>query len=78
MSIWQKCILGPEKSVPCKSCGRSVGVPFGAVAAAAPIALGIVGAVKLPTPWSVASFVGGLVVYLVLQQFVVPVVGRQA
>ena len=77
MSIWRKCLLGTDKSVSCISCGRSVGVPFGAVLAAAPIALGIAGLVKLSMPWSIASLVGGLMTYFVLQLYVVPVVGRE-
>jgi hypothetical protein len=76
MSIWRKCILGPEKAVACLCCGRSVGVPWGAVAAAIPLALGIVGGIKLHLPWSIAVFFGGVLAYFVLQLYIVPVVGR--
>jgi DNA-directed RNA polymerase subunit RPC12/RpoP len=64
MKLWRKCILGPETAVPCANCGRRVSVPWGAIAAATPIALGIVAAVRLPAPWSVAGLVGGLAAML--------------
>ena len=62
--------------MPCLSCQRKVGVPWGAVVAAVPVALGILGAVRLSAPWSIGSFVAGIVAYIALQHFVVPVVGR--
>jgi hypothetical protein len=76
MPLWRKCLLGPEASVACVSCGRKVGIPYPAVAAAIPIALGIVGAVRLHMPWSWAAAVGGVVSYVLLQRYVVPLVGR--
>jgi hypothetical protein len=76
ISIWRKCILGPEKVVACLSCGRSVGVPWGAAAAAIPVAFGAVAAVKLSMPWSIAGFFCGLLAYFALQLYVVPIVGR--
>ena len=57
---------------------RKVGVPWLAVAAAVPIALGVVGAVRLSAPWSIVSLAVGILAYVVLQQFVVPLVGRDA
>jgi len=78
MSIWRKCILAPEMAVRCSSCKRKVGVPWLAVAAAVPIALGVVGAVRLSAPWSIVSLAVGILAYVVLQQFVVPLVGRDA
>jgi hypothetical protein len=78
MPLWRKCILGPETTVACSTCGKKIGVPWGAVASAVPIALGLVGAARLPLPWSVASLIGGLVAYVVLQRYAVPVVGRDA
>jgi len=78
MSIWRKCILGPEMAVLCLSCKRKVGVPWLAVVAAVPIALGVVGAVRLSAPWSIVSLAVGILAYVVLQQFVVPLVGRDA
>ena len=76
MSFWRKCILGPEAAVPCTSCGKKVGVPWAAVAAAVPIALGLVGATRLPLPWSVASAIGSVAIYIGLQRYAVPLVGR--
>ena len=76
MPLWRKCILGPEAAVACSSCGRQVGVPWGAVAAAAPIALGIVAAVRLDAPWSVVGFIAGLTAYVALQRWIVPLVRR--
>jgi len=78
MSIWRKCVLGPETSVPCLSCQRKVGIPWAAVAAAVPIALGILAAVRLPVPWSIGSLAAGTLAYIALQQFLVPIVGRDA
>ena len=78
MSIWRKCMLGPEASVACASCGKNVGVPWGAVAAAIPVAFGILAAVKLPVPWSIAGIAGGLLAYFALQLYVVPLVGRSS
>ena len=78
MTLFRKCILSPDSVVACASCGRKVGAPWLAIAAAAPIALGIVAAIKLAVPWSIAGAVGGLVAYVGLQRFVVPVVGRDA
>ena len=76
MSIWRKCILGPEKAVACLSCGRMVGVPWGALAAAIPVALGIVATIKISLPWSIAAFFGSVLAYFFLQLYAVPVVGR--
>jgi hypothetical protein len=78
MTLFRKCILSPDSVVPCASCGRKVGVPWLAIGAAAPVALGIVAAIKLAVPWSIAGAVGGLVAYVAIQRFVVPVVGRDA
>ena len=55
-----------------------MGVSWLASGAAAPVALGIVAAIKLAVPWSVAGAIGGLVAYVGIQRFVVPVVGRDA
>ena len=55
-----------------------MGVPWPAIGAAAPVALGIVAAIKLEVPWSFAGAVGGLVAYVGIQRFVVPVVGHDA
>ena len=76
MTLWRKCFLGPETSVPCASCGRKVSVPWGTIAAATPVALGIVAAVRLSQPWSAAGLVGGLAAYVAIQWYLVPVVGR--
>ena len=76
MTLLRKCILSPDSVVACASCGRKVGVPWLAIGAAVPVALGIVVAVKLAVPWSIAGAVGGLVAYVGIQRFVVPVVGR--
>ena len=53
-------------------------MPWPAIAAAVPVALGIVAAIKLALPWSIAGAIGGLVAYVGIQRFVVPVVGRDA
>ena len=76
MTLLRKCILSPDSVVVCASCGRKVGVPWLAIGAAVPVALGIVAAVKLAVPWSFAGAVGGLIAYVGIQRFVVPVVGR--
>jgi hypothetical protein len=76
LTLGQKCLLGPEKAVACLSCGKSVGVPWIAVAAAIPIALGIVAAVKLPMPWAIVGLFVGLLAYVLLQLYVVPMIGR--
>jgi hypothetical protein len=78
MRLWRKCVLGPETSVGCLSCQRKVGVPWGAVMAAVPLALGIFGSVRLSAPWSIASLVAAILAYIALQHFFVPVVGRDA
>jgi hypothetical protein len=77
MPWWRKCILGPESSVACASCGKKVSVPWAAVLAATPIALGIVAAVRLDAPWSIAGALGGVLAYVALQRWVVPLVGRE-
>ena len=76
MALWRKCILGPETNVPCASCGKKVGVPWGAIAAAIPVALGIVAAIRLSVPWSIAALVVGVLGYVAIQRYFVPVVGR--
>jgi len=78
MTLWLKCILGPEKTVACASCRRKVGVPWGAVAAALPVAVGLVIGLRLEPPWSIVAITGGIVVYVALQRFVVPLVARDA
>jgi hypothetical protein len=78
MTLFRKCILRPDSVVACASCGRTVGIPWLAIVAAAPVALGIVAAIKLAVPWSIAGAVGGLVAYVAIQRFIVPVVGRDA
>jgi len=78
MTLFRKCILSPDSVVACASCGRKVGVPWLAIGAAAPVALGIVAIIRLAVPWSIAGAVGGLVAYIGIQRFVVPVVGRDA
>ena len=77
MGLWRKCTLGPEASVACAACGKRVGVPWGAVAAAVPIALGIVAAAKLAMPWSVVGLAAGGLAYVALQWFVVPLQSRE-
>jgi hypothetical protein len=76
ITLWRKLRLAPEISVACSSCGKKIGVPWGAVAAAAPIALGIVGAIRFTMPWSVLSAIGGVLAYVALQRYVVPMVTR--
>ena len=76
MTLWRKCILGPETAVACAKCGKKVGVPWGAIAAAIPVALGILAAVRLPVPWSIAGAVGGVLGYIVIQRYLVPMVKR--
>jgi DNA-directed RNA polymerase subunit RPC12/RpoP len=78
MTLWRKCTLGPEASVACAACGKPVGVPWGAIAAAVPVALGIVAAAKLAMPWGVVGLVAGGLAYVGLQRFVVPLVSRGA
>ena len=78
MTLFRKCILSPDSVVACASCGRKAGVPWLAIGAAVPVALGIVAAIKLAVPWSIAGAIGGLVAYVTIQRFVVPVVGRDA
>ena len=78
MTLLRKCILNPDSVVACASCGSKVGVPWLAIGAAAPVALGIVAGIKLAVPWSIAGAVGGLIAYVAIQRFVVPVVGRDA
>ena len=78
MTLFRKCILSPDSVVACASCGRNVGVPWLAIGAAAPVALSIIAAIKLAVPWSIAGAVGGLIAYVGIQRFVVPVVGRDA
>ena len=76
MTLWRKCILGPETAIPCASCGKKVSVPWGAVAAAVPVALGLIAAVQLPMPWSIAATVGGVLGYVAIQRYLVPIVDR--
>jgi len=78
LTLFRKCILSPDSVVACISCGRKVGVPWLAIGAAAPVALGIVAAIKLSVPWSITGAVVGLVAYVGIQRFVVPIVGRDA
>ena len=78
MPLWRKCVLGPESSVACASCGKKVSVPWAAVIAATPIALGIVAAVRLDAPWSIAGAISGALAYVALQHWVVPLVGRES
>jgi len=76
MTLLRKCVLGPDEAVPCASCGKRVGVPWGAVAAAVPVALGILAAIKLDAPWNVVGAFAGAGAYVAIQMWVVPLVGR--
>ena len=78
MTLLRKCVLSPDAPVPCAACGRKVGVPWAAIAAAVPIAIGIMAAVRLGWPWNVAGAVGGVLAYVAAQRWVVPLVGREA
>lgn len=76
--LWRKCLLSPDASFPCGSCGASLGVPRFAIAAAIPLAGGIIGLIRLPLPWSLAAALAAFLVYVGLQRFVVPLVLRPA
>jgi len=76
--LWRKCVLGPDTPIACAACGKAVGVPWIAVAAAIPIALGIVAAVRWPLPWSVTGLAAGLMLYVALQRYAVPLAARDA
>jgi len=78
MTLLRKCFLGPEEAVPCKSCGKRVGLPWGAVTAAVPVALGILAAVKLHLPWNVVGAIAGVCAYVAIQMWIVPVLRRDA
>ena len=77
MPLWRKCTLSPDQTMACVSCGRQVSVPWAAIGAAAFIAAGIVGAVRLPMIWAAASFATGIAAYVAAQRFVVPLAGRE-
>jgi hypothetical protein len=77
MSFARKCVLSPDQSIPCGSCGQKVSVPWLAVSAAIPVALGIIAAIRIPLPWNVVGGLSGLIAYGVLQWWVVPLVGRE-
>jgi hypothetical protein len=77
MSFMRKCVLSPDESIACRSCGKKVGVPWSAVAAAVPVALGIISAIRLPLPWNVLGGLSCVIAYGVLQRWVVPLVGRE-
>ena len=78
MSFWRKCVIGPDAAVACASCGREVTVPWLAVLAAVPVALGLVAAVRLPMPFAVGGAAAGIVAYLLLQRFAIPLIpGRR-
>ena len=47
------------------------------MAAAVPVALGILAAVKLDAPWNVVGAIAGAGTYVAIQRWVVPVVGRE-
>jgi hypothetical protein len=76
MPFWRKCILSPDTTVPCLNCNKKVSVPWVAVIAAVPIALGIVAAVSLSGPTSYAGLLAGFVAYFALQRYAVPVIPR--
>jgi DNA-directed RNA polymerase subunit RPC12/RpoP len=77
MPLWRKCTLGPETALACSNCGKKVSVPWVAVIAATPIALGIVAAVRFEAPWSIVGPIAGVIAYISLQRWVVPLVGRE-
>ena len=77
MSFVRKCVLSPDQSIPCDACGKKVSVPWVAIAAATPVALGIIAAIRSPPPWNVVAGLSGLIAYGVLQRWVVPLVGRE-
>ncbi len=77
MSFVRKCVLSPDQWIPCDSCGKKVSVPWVAVAAAIPVAFGIIAAIRIPLPWNVVGGLSGLIAYGVLQRWVVPLVGRE-
>ncbi|MBC8026535.1 MAG: hypothetical protein H7Y89_11110 [Steroidobacteraceae bacterium] len=77
MSFARKCVLSPDESTPCGSCGKTVGVQWAAVGAAIPVALGIIAALRFPLPWNVLGGVSGVIAYGALQRWVVPLVGRE-
>ena len=76
MSFWRKCILSPDASVRCASCGGQLTVPWAAVLAAAALAVGILAAVRLHFPWNVVGAFAGVGTYLVLERIVVPLIPR--
>jgi hypothetical protein len=77
MSFVRKCLLSPDQSIPCDSCRKKVSVPWVALCAAIPVAVGIVAAIRIPLPWNVLGALSGVIAYGVLQRWVVPLVGRE-
>jgi hypothetical protein len=77
MSFARKCVLSPDQSIPCDSCGKKVSVPWVSVGAALPVALGIIAAIRIPLPWNVLGGLSGVIAYGALQRWVVPLVGRE-
>jgi hypothetical protein len=77
MSFVRKCVLSPDQAIPCGSCGKKVSVPWVAVGAAIPVALGIIAAIRLPPPWNVLGALSSVIAYGGLQRWVVPLVGRE-
>jgi ribosomal protein S27E len=76
ISLLRKCVLSPDQSVACSSCGKALSVPWGAVAVAAPVALGIIGAINFEIPWNALAAFAGVIAYGILQRWVVPLEGR--
>ena len=74
MSFWRKCVISPDAAVTCASCAREVSVPWLAALAAVPVALGLLAAVRLPLPLSVGGAAAGVVAYLLLQRFAIPLI----
>jgi len=75
MSQLTKSALGPIRSVPCKSCGKSVSVPAAAVLAVLPFLAGIALApVAWPSPLAWASPLVGFAITCAVHAYKVPLV----
>ena len=79
LSAFRKAVLGPMRSVPCKSCGKRISVHPRSIWVLMPFLAGIGIAIYLEgSPLGIAAIVAGAIAMFALHEYLVPLVRRDA